>query len=346
MGVRGVTHRGRISPNPIRAPRINDSPKTNTTSTTSDYSQQHHHHYQQHQQHRHYDWQATKQNRNIESRNSMIDQTPITRFVSQNPRRMSLPKAMADSQLAYILEKERQITSEFDKLEKDRQRLLQELEEMQVNQCFEDYYKEHKKRNSLLPTLGPLSEEELMKKRMQEEWLRKVAEREERRLQKVIKVTHGSSEISPNYKSLTNRGLSDEFLERVKERRTKLQIPSDSDWDSGAESQPIKREQISPNIDPTVKVIDDGREADIKQLPKHLREFAEFTTKCETSESKSQCDTNATSTIKTESKEIIHTIERCDNQDGESNDATMPVRLTMIGLSLAVCLLCWSFKQL
>lgn len=306
LGVKSV-NRGRISPNPIRAPRLTESPPKPDESGT---------------QHRHYDWTATtNQNRNFVNRQSMIDQTPITQYVSYNPRRMSLPKQIADNQLAYILEKERQITNEFDKLEKDRARLLAELEEMQVNQSFEDFFKENKKRNSMLPTVGPLTEEEQIKKRMQDEWLSKVAEREERRLQKIIKVTHSQSEVTPSFMSQTNRGLGDEFLDRVKERRSKLQIPSDSDWDSGAESQPIKRNQPSPKIDPTVKVLDDGRETDIKTLPQHLKEFAEFTTKTESSSKSEHSSTNQTSTLTTESKEIIHKIERCNNEDGESSKA-------------------------
>lgn len=305
--------RGRISPNPIRAPRLADSPKESShpKESTSDAKSA------AESTQRHYDWQTTKQSQNFENRQSMIDQTPISRHLTHEFRRMSLPKMLADNQLAYILEKERQISVEFDKLENDRLRLLKELEEMQVNQSVEDFCKQHKKRNSILPPLTTVSEEELLKKRMQEEWLSKVAEREERRLAKIIKVTH-STEVTPTYKSHTNRGLGDEFLERVKERRCKLQMPSDSDWDSGAESQPAKREHVSPHIDPTVKVLDDGCETDIKTLPKHLKEFAEFTT------TQQQCDA-----AKSEPKEIIHKIERCDREDGESS---VDVRLTAIGV--------------
>lgn len=328
LSVKSPINRGRISPNPIRAPRLTDPPPSspqlnNYNKNGGSYSQ------------RHYDWNRS---RNFENRQSMIDQTPITRHITKiTQRRMSLPKAMADNQLADILAKEQKISIEFDKLERDRLRLLNELEEMRVNQNFEDFCKEHKKRNSLLPTMEQhLSEEEVQKKRMQEEWLHKVAEREERRLHKIIKVTHSSlSEIAPNIKSNTNRGLGDEFLERVKERQFKLQIPSDSDTDS----QSIQTDRVSPNtVDSTVKIIDDGREADLKNLPKHLREFAELTTKLEQC-GQQACDTIKTSIINTnQSNEIIHTIVRCDNEDGESCNANSTMHLTTVGFCVCVLL--------
>lgn len=118
---------------------------------------------------------------------------------------------------------------------------------------------------------------------MQDEWLQQVSEREERRLHKIIKVTNTADERkdgSVGAKKPHNRGIGDEFIDRVRERRCKLQIPSDSDWDSGAESQPAPRERKSPCIDPNVKVVDGGNVADIKQLPRHIKEFAEFTEKC------------------------------------------------------------------
>lgn len=307
--------RGRISPNPIRAPRINDPIPPPRSGE------------------RHYDWNCTKNVRNFENRQSMIDQTPITRPSMMDLRRRSLPKAIADKQLANIMEKEKHLNNEFDKLERDRQRLIKELEEMQVNQSFEDFYKAHKRRNSLQPNVNHLSEAELLRMQMQDEWLSKVAEREERRLQKIIKVTHSSSEIaSPPSKSLTNRGLCDEFLDRVKERRSKLQMPSDSDWESGAESQPIPRNddidaEPSPKIDPTVKVVDDGGVADLQKLPQHLKEFAEFTTKIEQTNQSGPFD------MADKPKEIIHKIKRCDNEDGES---VVVVKFTIFCLVIAL----------
>lgn len=333
LNVVSAPSRGRISPNPIRAPRIVDPPKNININTVNNHKNP------PAVPQRHYDWNDMKTSRNFESRQSMIDQTPITRLSMLNSRRRSLPKAMADSQLVSIMEKENQLTNEFDKLEMGRMRLIKELEEMQVNQNFEDFCKAHKKRNSLNPNLSHLSEAEMLRKQMQDEWLSKVAEREERRLHKIIKVTHSSCEIdSPAAKSLTNRGLCDEFLDRVKERRTKLQIPSDSDWESGAESQPIKRNDQPTQLNPNVKVIDGGHEADLKKLPKHIQEFAELTTEQkinanEIKQSQRPFD-NAD-----KPNEIIHKIERCDNAEGESTNV---VHFLVFFLCLAIGLLCFA----
>lgn len=332
LNVGSAPSRGRISPNPIRAPRIVDPPKNKSANIANN------HNNPPAVPQRHYDWNDMKTSRNFESRQSMIDQTPITRLSMMNSRRRSLPKAIADSQLASIMEMENKLTNEFDKLEMGRMRLIKELEEMQVNQSFEDFCKAHKQRNSLNPNFSHLSEAEMLRKQMQEEWLSKVAEREERRLQKIIKVTHSSCEIeSPAAKSLTNRGLCDEFLDRVKERRTKLQIPSDSDWESGAESQPIKCDDQPALLNPNVKVIDGSHEADLKNLPKHIQEFAELTTKqiINAMEMK-QCGPfdNAD-----KPKEIIHKIERCDNTEGESTNV---VHFSVFFLCLAIALLCFA----
>lgn len=335
LNVGSAPSRGRFSPNPIRAPRIVDPPKNinniNTVNRLNDPPAV---------PQRHYDWNDMKTSRNFESRQSMIDQTPITRLSMMNLRRRSLPKPIADSQLASIMEKENQLTNEFDKLEMGRIRLIKELEEMQVNQSFEDFYKEHKKRNSLNPNFDHLSEGDMLRKQMQDEWLNKVAEREERRLQKIIKLTHSSCELeSPAAKSLTNRGLCDEFLERVKERRTKLQIPSDSDWESGAESQPIKRSNDQPaQFNPNVKVIDGGHEADLKNLPKHIQEFAELTTEQIVNANQLKKQTGPFDNAD-KPKEIIHKIERCDNTDGESTNVVHFSVFFSI-LCLAIGLLC------
>lgn len=297
LGVKGVANTGRISPNPIRAPRINDPIKTeNRTSNTA------------FDPYRYYDWQTVNQYQNFVNRNSMIEQS-IDRNKKSNPQRLSMPSVMtmADNQSSF--------NKEFEKLEMDRRRLIKELEEIQVNQNFERFFKAHKKRNSMLPSLTPVSEEELLKKRLQEEWLSKCAERENRRLQKIIKVTHSTSENVTKIKSPTYRRLDDEFLDRVKERSTKLQIPSDSDRECSAEKQPINTNQTSSDIYSNVKVVDfDQREADLKKLPKHLLEFIEMTTKSETNDDKTAIDVNEKHTLTTESSEMFYKM----NRDGKS----------------------------
>lgn len=273
--------RSRISPCPIRAPRISDSPIPSID--TVDDAQ------------RRYELYTTRHARRHDNRQSMIDQTPITRHISIDRRRQSLPRALHDKQLNYILEKKEHHNEEYDQFEQHHRRLLKEMEEIQVNNSFEEYFRQNKIRNQYAPRTT--SESARFRDRMQEEWLQQVADREERRLHKIIKVTKMAEERrSNNINKPHTRGISDEFIDRVRERRTKLQIPSDSDWESGAESQPTSRERKSPKIDPNVKVVDGGNVADIKRLPHHIKEFAEFTEAAETAEQKSQ------------QREIVHCI--------------------------------------
>lgn len=302
-------NRGRISPCiQIRAPRISDEPKASLNENQRDYY-----------------LHSPKKNRCCAvNYQSMVDQTPITRHVTPDRRRQSLPREISDNQYAYILEKEKELNAEFDKLERDRIRLLNELEEIQVNERFERFHKEHKKNN-----LGQeiMSQADLLRKQVQDEWLSKVAEREERRLQKIIKVNYVEGE-SPASKSITNRGLCDEFLDRVRERCTKLQIPSES------ESEPQPTSMCNQNLPTPIDVRDvkvlreDGIQADFKVLPKHLREFAEFVSKTniretieeehiECSNSFQSSEQEVISNIFESNNETVKKIDRCEKNVGE-----------------------------
>lgn len=125
----------RISPCPIRAPRVTDSPGRDTVDEAQ----------------RRYDLYTTRNARRYDNRQSMIDQTPITRHVRDDRRRQSLPRALHDKQLNYILEKEEQLSAEYDHLERQRRRLLEEIEEIKVNQDFEDCVRQHKMRVQGVP---------------------------------------------------------------------------------------------------------------------------------------------------------------------------------------------------
>ncbi|XP_067630942.1 uncharacterized protein CAP isoform X3 [Eurosta solidaginis] len=195
-------------------------------------------------------------------------------------RRASLPREIQEQQLKYISSKEEELRMEFERLQNERRRLMEELNTtpttLQMPQHpMRDIYRP-------VPKLPTLTEDEVFRQQMAEEWLNKVAEREERRLQKIIKISkvneaqlgqHGSA--PPHHKP----DISDEFLKRVHERRTKLAMPADSDWESGAESQPAPPGHASESDAEggvPVKVIEGKSEADLRQLPRHLREFARF----------------------------------------------------------------------
>lgn len=203
----------------------------------------------------------------------------------ERQRRASLPREIQEQQLKYISSKEEELRMEFERLRNERRRLMEELNTppaatLQMPQHpMRDIYRP-------VPKLPTLTEDEVFRQQMAEEWLSKVAEREERRLQKIIKISKVNETqqgqqppVPPHPKT----DISDEFLKRVQERRTKLAMPADSDWESGAESQPVKAEHASESdVEvPPVKVIEGKSEADLRQLPRHLREFARFSNRNE-----------------------------------------------------------------
>lgn len=127
-----------------------------------------------------------------------------------------------------------------------------------------------------------LSEAEAFRKQMHDEWRARIAERDERRFSKVIKLTPIIPEVGvatanggDAHKPMFENSMEEEFLTRVQERRQKLHLPSDSDWESGAESTPkdVKPPKVF-NIPITV-IEGDEKVTEVKRLPKHLQEFAE-----------------------------------------------------------------------
>ncbi|KAM7343420.1 cbl-associated protein isoform 17-T20 [Cochliomyia hominivorax] len=201
-------------------------------------------------------------------------------------RRASLPREIHEQQLKYIASKEEELRTEFQRLQAERRRLMEEAQRAQTMQQVPQTppspqtptspmtrtIREHYRSTQKLPTL---TEDEVFRQQMAEEWLSKVAEREKRRLQNIIKI----SKITEDQEAATKHkaNMEEEFLSRVKERRHKLAMPADSDWESGAESQPTHQAQLSETEDvPPVKIIEGEQEANLRRLPRHLREFAKF----------------------------------------------------------------------
>ncbi|CAD7015279.1 unnamed protein product [Ceratitis capitata] len=197
--------------------------------------------------------------------NAAAHEPHYTPQAPERQRRASLPREIQEQQLKYISSKEEELRMEFERLQNERRRLMEELS------------------TPTTPTLQmpqhPMRE--VFRQQMAEEWLSKVAEREERRLQKIIKISKVNETqqgqqppVPPHPKT----DISDEFLKRVHERRNKLSMPADSDWESGAESQPAAAGHASESdVEvPPMKVIEGKSEADLRQLPRHLREFARF----------------------------------------------------------------------
>ncbi|KAL9920837.1 uncharacterized protein ACN427_002170 isoform 10-T10 [Glossina fuscipes fuscipes] len=289
----------RQSPRVIRAPRLNDAP--NDSSLESNVSTSHH------TSKRFSAPMFTERERpsHHASCYSMIERDPHPTYISTttrrgvspaptqvsgnqpdvSQRRDSLPKSFHDQKLKHLSDKENALRAEFEQLQNERRRLLEEIQTGESSSHSSAFNTMHETYRSMqrLPTL---TENEVFRQQMAEEWLSKVAEREKRRLQKVVKISKisdNSETFNKSTSTLTSTGqatdVGSEFLKRVKERRSKLAIPADSDWESGAESQPINQSQTSEAEDvSSVKFIEGKAEAKPSQLPKHLREFAKFST--------------------------------------------------------------------
>lgn len=332
--------KGRPSHHHVRAPRITEAPlaKCEIESQRS------------YDLATHMNQQQTLQKLN--NRQSMIDQTPISTHVSGAPpkRRLSLPKDLHDQQLNYIRQKELELHQEYDKLEQERRMLIREIEQMQVNQSFQDFVTAHKNelhRSTSHAFTSFASEAELMRQKMHDEWLDKVAEREERRMQKIIKITRPSDTEVPlppavpcaaghQPVGLHPPNLGNEFLDKVKERRTKLMLPSDSDCESGAESHPEPRHRTPTKLDPALKILEGQTETDVTKLPSHLREFASEFTKRE------EASSTSSNSIRSEVTKKHEDVSRIEEDVPKESGELSSQRTGMFELCVAVAFVCWT----
>ncbi|XP_026834199.1 uncharacterized protein LOC6541201 isoform X9 [Drosophila erecta] len=289
------------TPHGIRAPRLSAS--TNDLSSSSQYSYDTFNAYGGRRTHAPMLNQAQQQQRpHYGSCYSMIERDPNPRYISttsrrgvspapppvaspqqqqvpppaydRQQRRSSLPRELHEQQLKYILSKEEELKFEVERLQQERRRLMEEMQRAPVLPAPQ-------RRESYRPAakLPTLSEDEVFRQQMAEEWMNKVAEREERRQHKIIRIS--KIEDEHDHSAVDKATISDEFLDRVKERRHKLAMPADSDWESGAESQPQPAAHSQPESDvetPPVRILEGQAEASLRQLPRHLREFAKFST--------------------------------------------------------------------
>ncbi|ALC40592.1 CAP [Drosophila busckii] len=285
-----ICYQRQRQPHAIRAPRLSAS--TNDLSSSSSYDV--HNAYAGARRHAPMLQQAPpsqQQRPHYASCYSMIERDPNPTYISttsrrgvspapaaappayDRQRRASLPRELHEQQLQYIMSKEEQLKLEFEKLQQERQRLMEQMQRaptvLQAPPPRRESYRP-------APKLPTLSEDEVFRQQMAEEWMHKVAEREERRQHKIIKIS--KIEDEQQHASEQQANLSDEFLHRVKERRHKLAMPADSDWESGAESQPkpAAADSDAEAPQPPVRVLEGQSEANLRELPRHLREFAKF----------------------------------------------------------------------
>lgn len=191
-------------------------------------------------------------------------------------RRTSLPQEFYEKQMIYLQEKEREIQKQLEELEDEKRKINAELSSSKQFRP-EDFifskkgdYAENKFRPSL-NTVGPT---EILRQQMYEEYMDKVAEREERKQQKIIKVTSSkdSEQTSENAKSkeiIHPIHLEEEFMDKVKQKQAQGKLEK-------TKSTEIEN-SVEKDEDEPVLVIDGEEVKEAKGLPKHLQEFVHIT---------------------------------------------------------------------
>ncbi|KOB70875.1 C-Cbl-associated protein isoform A [Operophtera brumata] len=233
------------------------------------------------------------------------------------PRRPSLPKDLCDQQMEYIRQKEKEVEAEILRLEAQSNKISTSSETKIPKSPFvseKDFVTEKfrdsnnffisKQRDFFAssqnsgkierPEKGKLhsvfsrSQEELLREKMYSEYVTQMAEREERKQHKVIKITN--THAAPNNKvcksmpaldildSKVNNRIEKEFICKARERWDKLGIkdPETEDERDIARSDVYREPKV---IQHTIKVIEGNEERDVRNLPRHLQEFVRFTAK-------------------------------------------------------------------
>lgn len=238
----------------------------------------------------------------------------------KSPRRPSLPKDLCDQQMEYIRRKEKEVEAEIHRLENEKLY----IPDQQTQRSRAPLYSESKmfderitrtshhsmllqKDSSLKTSASKLpkvpedkgklsvfsrSQEELLRDKMYSEYVSQMAEREERRQQKVIKITNNTNskpfsipdDISKSMPSLdfldskVNNRIEKEFIWKARQRWNKLGIkdPETEDEREDTNKNVYKEPKV---IEHKIKVIEGGEERDVKKLPSHLQEFVRFTVK-------------------------------------------------------------------
>lgn len=227
------------------------------------------------------------------------------------PRRPSLPKDLCEQQMEYIRRKEKEVEAEIQRLEAlkstttstqrngPRAPIVSEKDITTENTKYSNtYFISHKKDPSInsqnhevkkgkMSSLFSSSQEELLREKMYSEYVTQMAEREERKQHKVIKITKCpaavNSKISKSmsaidaFDSKVNNRIEKEFISRARERWDKLGIKDPETEDERESARDVYKEPKV--IEHKIKVIEGGKEKDVKKLPTHLQEFVGFTAK-------------------------------------------------------------------
>ncbi|KAI5631407.1 hypothetical protein NE865_15882 [Phthorimaea operculella] len=230
----------------------------------------------------------------------------------QSPRRPSLPKDLCDQQMEYIRQKEKEVEAEIKRLEAKKVNsnatenkapkapLVTEKEVFEEKSDNNNYFRSHKKDvtySTNVPDKGgkcklssafSSSQEEILRDKMYSEYISQMAERQERKQHKVIKITNypttkpsntvsKSMPVLDDIDSKVNNRIEKDFILKARERWEKLGIKDPETEDERETDKNVYREPKV--IEHKIKVIEGNQEKDVQKLPTHLQEFVRFTAK-------------------------------------------------------------------
>ncbi|KAL1509375.1 hypothetical protein ABEB36_004129 [Hypothenemus hampei] len=201
-----------------------------------------------------------------------------------NGRRRSLPQEIYEQQLVDIMEKEREIQRELEKLEEEKRKLRAEIAPSKQKEFQMDDFLVSKKGDFAVrredangrkerPASMPVFPTEYFRQQMYEEYMDKFTERQERKQHKVIKISSKNDlDLQEKESALKSKELihpieiEQEFMDKVKKKLGRhLSLEEDA-----PKSPPLKddTEENEPVI-----VLDGDKVKGVETLPKHLQEF-------------------------------------------------------------------------
>lgn len=229
--------------------------------------------------------------------------------ISETPRRPSLPKDLCEQQMEYIRKKEKEVEAELQRLEAKKLTIHNTSRQIKAplmsnkelrDKLFDvnDFHFSNRNYDNKSASYDKLNEtrssshfktsqEEIKRDQMYSEYVSKMAERQERREQKIIKIRTCPSYKSTISKSMPtldimdsryNNRIEEEFISKAKERRNKFGIKDPETEDEKEEK--IKDIYREPKvIEHKIKVIENKEEKNVQELPRHIQEFVGFTAK-------------------------------------------------------------------
>lgn len=140
------------------------------------------------------------------------------------------------------------------------------------NEAFSSFKNKRPASVSIPPT-------EFFRQQMYQEYLNQMAERQDRKQQKVIKISSRPPTEEPMPSSIFNEvihvsGLEDEFMDKVKQRMDKYGLKVE---DVASDRKSAEKSDCEQEKEPVLVVEGDSVVKSTKKLPKHLQEFVDIT---------------------------------------------------------------------